>query len=730
MPHLPFTTDTVLESLPDAFQAFDREWRYVYLNRQAERVLGRSRDELLGKVCWEVFPETAGTPFHARHKEAMESGETVVFPEWYPREKVWREFTLHPYPGGLGAFVRDITDRKRAEAAVADSARHYRALFENVMDAIVVADNRGAYVDANPAACDLFGVPREQLIGRHVIDFAAPGTGPQAKEAWRSFLETGEQAGEFYLRSPLDGRQRLLEYHARANVLPGLHMSVLRDITARREETTRAAHLMADLDEERETLDTVNRIGRLLSAELDLKTVVEAATDAATELTGAQFGAFFYNVLNDQGESYTLYTISGVPREEFSRFPMPRATPLFGPTFRGEGIIRIGDVKSDPRYGKMAPHYGMPAGHLPVRSYMAVPVISRSGEVLGGLFFGHSEVDVFTARAERCLEALTAYIAVAVDNARLFGRVQREAEVRRRTEEALRGSEEFQRRLIESSSDCIKTLSLDGKLLTMSEAGQRTFEIDDFAQVEGADYTLFWQGEERTAAARAVAAARAGQTGRFQGYCPTVGGTPKWWDVVVSPVLGASGLPEVLLAVSRDITEQKEGERRQRRFVREMLFGMTEGRLRLCDDPADLPEPLAPAGGEPIELTASTLRMLRKQVEGVAEQIGLPKERTQDLLTGVGEAAMNAVVHAGGGVGNVRASAQTVQVWVRDAGKGITQDVLHRATLERGWTTAGTLGHGFWLMLRTCDRAYMLTGAEGTTVVLEQDLTPPEPPWL
>src|SRR5215204_1822616 len=87
---------------------------------------------------------------------------------------------------------------------------------------------------------------------------------------------------------------------------------------------------------EREILETIIRIGQLLSAELDQQKLVQAVTDAATELTGAQFGSFFYNVLNEQGESYMLYTLSGVPREAFASFPMPRATELFGPTFRGE----------------------------------------------------------------------------------------------------------------------------------------------------------------------------------------------------------------------------------------------------------------------------------------------------------------------------------------------------------------------------------------------------------
>src|SRR6185503_21201060 len=118
-------------------------------------------------------------------------------------------------------------------------------------------------------------------------------------------------------------------------------------------------------------------------------------------LSGAAFGAFFYNVINESGNAYTLYTISGVPREAFAGFPMPRNTAVFAPTFSGKGVVRSDDITKDVRYGQSAPHHGMPKGHLPVRSYLAAPVVSRSGEVIGGLFFGHPETNIFTDRAER-----------------------------------------------------------------------------------------------------------------------------------------------------------------------------------------------------------------------------------------------------------------------------------------------------------------------------------------
>jgi PAS domain S-box-containing protein len=184
-------------------------------------------------------------------------------------------------------------------------------------------------------------------------------------------------------------------------------------------------------EQEHRSLEILNRTGALIGAELDLEKLVQAVTDAGVELTGANFGAFFYNVANAQGESYMLYTLSGVPREAFSRFPMPRNTAVFAPTFEGKGIVRSPDILQDARYGKSDPHYGMPKGHLPVRSYLAAPVISRSGEVLGGLFFGHPAVGVFDANHEAILAGIAAQAAIAIDNSRLY-RVAQAAETRYR----------------------------------------------------------------------------------------------------------------------------------------------------------------------------------------------------------------------------------------------------------------------------------------------------------
>jgi PAS domain S-box-containing protein len=227
----------------------------------------------------------------------------------------------------------------------------------------------------------------------------------------------------------------------------------------------------AALDDEARLVDTLHRIGVSLTSERDLTRIVQAATDEATALTGAQFGAFFYNVLSDAGESYTLYALSGVPREAFSRFPMPRNTQVFAPTFHGEGVMRVGDITRDARYGNNEPYHGMPVGHLPVRSYLAVPVIAQGGDVLGGLFFGHAAPDVFTARAERLTVGIAGWAAVAIENVRLH-------DAERRARSAAERAAERAERQLEVAEAMARALSPAEVAAVALEQGMRAVGAD------------------------------------------------------------------------------------------------------------------------------------------------------------------------------------------------------------------------------------------------------------
>lgn len=223
-----------------------------------------------------------------------------------------------------------------------------------------------------------------------------------------------------------------------------------------------------------------------ITSEIELQKVVQKVTDIGTELAGAQFGAFFYNVINKDGESYVLYTISGVPREAFSKFPMPRNTKIFAPTFMATGTVRYDDVTQQPHYGKNPPYHGMPKGHLPVRSYLAVPVVSPfDKEAIGGLFFGHSEVGVFTEASERLLEGIATQAAIAITNARLF-------EEKNNNETRLREQREQYKSIFNAISDSAIIYNEDGTIVEANPTASQLYgyEYDELVGMNASNFFL------------------------------------------------------------------------------------------------------------------------------------------------------------------------------------------------------------------------------------------------
>lgn len=308
-----------------------------------------------------------------------------------------------------------------------------------------------------PRAAEVFGLsPGENVITREKMrSLLHPDDRELALSAVEKALaENHAYDVEYRLRLPSGDRwiaSRGRGSYAEDGELVGM-VGVVQDISRRK-------HAEAALEDEARVMELLNKTGSAISSQLDLETVVQTVTDVATEISKAKFGAFFYNVINQEGESFFLYALSGAPREAFDRFGLPRNTPVFNPTFHGEAVVRSDDITKDSRYGTMYPHYGMPKGHLPVVSYLAVPVISRSGEVIGGLFFGHPEPAMFSERTERIIVVIASQAAVAIDNARLYEAAQRAAEERRQLLESERHARAQAQRLSELKDEFLATLS-------------------------------------------------------------------------------------------------------------------------------------------------------------------------------------------------------------------------------------------------------------------------------
>ena len=211
-------------------------------------------------------------------------------------------------------------------------------------------------------------------------------------------------------------------------------ITLAEDVARHTREVVRRARVEESLRDEKRVLEMLNRTGQALASTLDLETLLQAITDAGTELAGARFGGFFYQAQDGQrdadGDPLQRYTLSGAWADQFASSGDPGdpgPTSLFLPRFDGERALRSKDITRDPRRAAWVPDGAMPMGQLPVRSYLAVPVVSRSGMVLGGLLFGHPEPGVFTERTERIIAGVAAQAAIAMDNARLYEVAQKSA---------------------------------------------------------------------------------------------------------------------------------------------------------------------------------------------------------------------------------------------------------------------------------------------------------------
>ncbi len=406
-----------------------------------------------------------------------------------------------------------LRERGRTPVAPRDGEGVLRALFDSTLDAVLVATDDREYVDANPAACELLGVPREELLGSRLEDFVPEGQEEAARAAWGEFLERGWLEGEIALRRA-DGTVRVAEFRARAGFLPGQHLSVLRDVTERK----RAEEALKE-SEERHRL------------------IVEGARDYAI--------------------------ITADPEGRIASWS-PGAEAVYGWTAE-EALGRTTEMTFTPEDREA----GEPGKELAIARREGVAPDVR----------WHLRKDgsrVFIEGTTRALrrgdgeEELSGYLKIGQD-----------VTERKRTEEALRASEERYRTLVENVGDhAIFLLDARGFVIEWTEGARR---VKGYAEEEvlGHHVSMFYAPEEAAAGDPERELSEAAREGRAEreGWRVKKGGERIWVEEIATAVRDEGGNLVGFTKISRDLTERRRAEEALREG---------EERLALAADAAGL----------------------------------------------------------------------------------------------------------------------------------------------
>jgi len=160
------TVVPLLENMSDGFFTCDRGWRFTYVNRAGEQILGKPREVLLGKVVWEEFPESVETDVYTQYHRAIQEQTKVEFELYYPPFERWFEISAYPSEQGLAVYFRDISERKEIETALQQQEALFRLVFDSIPDTVALYDAERRFRLVNPAGLARCGRSLEELVGR------------------------------------------------------------------------------------------------------------------------------------------------------------------------------------------------------------------------------------------------------------------------------------------------------------------------------------------------------------------------------------------------------------------------------------------------------------------------------------------------------------------------------------------------------------------------------------
>lgn len=416
---------SIVESSDDAIISKDLNGIITSWNSGARRIFKYTEEEILGKSVNLLIPESrlADEDLILNH---IRKGDKVDHFETVRKDKYGLEIPLsltvspikdmHGNIVGASKVARDISDRLKGEERQALLS----AIVASSRDAIISKDLNGIITSWNNGAEKIFGYKEHETIGKPVT-ILIPKDRLKEEKHILARIGAGKKVDHFEtIRIDKFGKE--IPISLTVSPIQNRHGKIIGASKIAR-NISEQVKAQEEILKYTNNLEILNSIGKSISGNMDIQGILKQVAEATTTLIGADFGAFYYNHENEDGEAVLLYSFNGTLREEFEGLEMPQATPLFKTNFSDQDVVRTDDITQDPGYVNNPMHFGLPE-HVKVVSYLAVPVASKTGAVIGGLIFGHSEKGKFTQEHEALIINIAAQAAISLDNSKLFEQVK------------------------------------------------------------------------------------------------------------------------------------------------------------------------------------------------------------------------------------------------------------------------------------------------------------------
>ncbi|WP_255193182.1 GAF domain-containing protein [Natronobeatus ordinarius] len=462
----------MVDRLTDAFFSLDTDWRFTYLNEQAETLLERSRAELLGRVMWDEFPETVETQFLDGFYRAMDDQVPVSFEVYHTPLETWFEARAYPSETGLSVYMRDVTARKERETQL---ARH-GAVVEAVEDGVVTLDSNTRIVSINDVVECVLDVDREDVVGDHVERLLELASVDPAET-----VELGRAISDIHVGNATKRQVELEFVDACENARVGEVRLVPID-----HGTATVAGVVRDVTEQHEygrVVTSLHEITRWLLQSDDPEEICAIAVHAGSDLLDLPISGIW--LLDDEHGYLDPVAATAGAYDEFN------GLPRFG---QGEGLVwdvfEAGEVERYDDLRELADDCYNPG--TPIRSEIIAPIGTHGVLVTGSLepdAFDETDIDLLSTLAENTHAALD--------------RAERERVLRDRTEQLERQTERLEaiadvlstdlKRGLEAIEDALEQeetdvaewefpLSEDGATARLDRAERLVDDVREFAR--------------------------------------------------------------------------------------------------------------------------------------------------------------------------------------------------------------------------------------------------------